>query len=242
MRRSRLAKQQFPHLHLRDHRPCGNGCQTPLSGLSGMNRLAPRPGRAGSDCRCAQSSPRRLPSSSGQCLRLRCVASPLLAALCVVKAKSQFGSMPRACDTVEHRRLPGEVIRKHGRAFLVSFQSLPCASRYCADQLPAPHKTACECSSPDAPFSSPRSAQLPLSRPYCERGWRATRLLSGAGDIRLPSSLTEPINIGTFFEISGAHPVERAHRDRHGRPESAPTHARSWIRRRPDAHSPRGRG
>ena len=26
----------------------------------------------------------------------------------------------------------------------------------------------------------------------------------GLEDIRLPSSLTEPINIGTFFEISGA--------------------------------------
>ena len=141
-----------------------------------------------------------------QRLRLRRVAGALLAALGVVEAEGEFGSMPCA-RILQHGRLPGEVVRVDRRGLLSCFSlAMRATLLRMASALDRGHRTVRQRA--DALF------RMRLLHGGDQRGCLGFAVRSGEGgmplrfgrarDILLPSSLTEPISIGTSFEISGA--------------------------------------
>ena len=169
----------------------------------------------------------------GQRLRLGRVAGSLLAALGVVEAEGELGSMPRAGNVIQHGRLPGKVVRDRPALPFVHASAWPCAAQLLrmARGPARRRKEACECFFPDAPFSSRRSGRWPCHRHRLQSRWHATAPRWGENGHPLPSSLTEPIIMGTFFETSGRNVEEGAHVDDpaiHGW-RSSPRAAGRWL-------------
>ena len=170
-----------------------------------------------------------------QRLRLGRVAGALFAALGVVEAEGQLGGVPRA-GVFQHRRLPGEVVRVDRRRLLLVLQLGHASPRCCASTAHSAPAAAHIRQRPDALLrmrllhGGDQRGGLLVAIDFGESGvplalrWGGERML-------LPSSLTEPISMGTFFEISGAAsrndrmlmtvPSTRGHQPARGGPAAA---------------------